>query len=61
MARKKLKLAEKVISEILSADTDTESGAEANNIDCFEDEEEEEEEEQQQQNNISSSSKPQQK
>jgi len=42
MARKKIKLEEKANSEILVADTDLESGAEASNVeDCFEEEEEE--------------------
>jgi hypothetical protein len=43
VARKKIKLEVKAISEILVADTDSESGAEASNLeDCFEEEEEEE-------------------
>jgi len=46
MATKKLKLDEKAITEILVADTDTESGAQVSNV---EEEEEEEEDEQEQQ------------
>ena len=46
MARKKIKLKEEAISEILVADTDLESGAEASNV---EEKSEEEKEEQQQQ------------
>ena len=43
MARKKIKLEWQAISEILVADTDLESGAEASNVeDEFEEEEEEE-------------------
>jgi len=43
VARKKIKLEEKAISEILVAGTDSESGAEASNVeDCFEEEKEEE-------------------
>jgi len=50
MARKKIKLEEEAISEILVADTNSESGAEASNVeDYFEKEEEEDEEEEQQQ------------
>jgi len=42
MATKKIKLQEEAINEILVADTDLESGAEASNVeDCFEEEEEE--------------------
>jgi hypothetical protein len=42
-ARKKIRLEEKAISEILFADTDLKSGAEASNVkDCFEKEEKEE-------------------
>jgi len=44
MAGKKIKLEEKVIGEILVADTDSESGVEASDVedeDCFEEEEEE--------------------
>jgi hypothetical protein len=49
MAGKKIKLDEEAISEILVAYIDSESGAEANDIeDYFEEEEEEEEEEEQQ-------------
>ena len=48
MAGKKIKLEEKVIGEILVADTDSESGVEASDVeDCFEEEEEEKEEEEQ--------------
>jgi len=51
MAGKKIKLNEKAISEILVADTDSESGAEVRNVeDCFEEEEEEEEKWQQKSN-----------
>ena len=47
---KKIKLEDEAITEILVADTDSESGAEASDVeDYFEEEEEEEEEEQQQQ------------
>jgi len=46
MARKKITLDEEGISEILVADTDSESGSEAND---FEEEEEEEDQQQQQQ------------
>jgi len=50
MAGKKIKLEEEAISEILVADTDLESGAEASHFeDYFEEEEQEEEEQQQQQ------------
>ena len=50
MARKKIKLEEEAISEILVADIDSESGAEARNVeDDFQEEEEEEEEEEPQQ------------
>jgi hypothetical protein len=46
MAREKIKLQEEAISEILVANTDSESGAEASDVeDYFEEEEEEEEEE----------------
>jgi len=48
MARKKIKL-EEAISEILVANTDSESGAEASDVEDYFEEEEEEEEEQQQQ------------
>jgi hypothetical protein len=49
MARKNIKL-EEAISEILVADTDSESGAEASDVeDYFEEEEEEEQQQQQQQ------------
>jgi hypothetical protein len=49
MARKKIKREEKVISEILVADTDSESGAEASNVeDCFEEEEEDKQQHQHQ-------------
>jgi glycine cleavage system protein P-like pyridoxal-binding family len=58
MAREKIKLEEKAISEVLIADTDSESVAEVMDVkDCFE---EEEEEEKNNNNNNSSSSKPQQ-
>jgi len=41
MARKQIKLEEEAISKILVADTDSESGAEASDVeDCFEEEEE---------------------
>jgi len=40
MTRKNIKLEEKANSGILVADTDLESGAEASNVDCFEEEEE---------------------
>ena len=41
MGRKKIKLDEEVISEILVSDTDSESGAEASDVeDYFEEEEE---------------------
>jgi len=49
VARKNIKLEEEVISEILVTDTDLESGAEASDVDYFEEDEEEEEEQQQQQ------------
>jgi hypothetical protein len=56
MARKKIKLKEEAISEILVTDTDLESGAEASDVeDKFEEEEEEEggeEGEQQQQQQL---------
>ena len=42
MAGKKVKLKEGAISEILVADTDSESGTEVSNVDLFEEEEEEE-------------------
>jgi len=48
MARKKIKLQEEAISEILVADTDWESGAVASEVeDNFEEEEEEEQQQQQ--------------
>ena len=48
--KEKIKLEEEAISDILVADTDLESVAQASNVeDYFEEEEEEEEEEQQQQ------------
>jgi len=49
MARKKIKLEEEAISEILVANTDSESGAEASDVEDYFGEEEEEEEGQQQQ------------
>jgi hypothetical protein len=50
MAGKKIKLKEEAISEILVADTDSESGAEASDVeDYFEEGEEKEQEQQQQQ------------
>jgi len=48
MARKKIKLEEEANSEIMVADTDSESGAEASNVENYFEQEEEEEEEQQQ-------------
>jgi hypothetical protein len=54
MAGKKIKLAEQAISEILIADTDSESGNEAGNVEEYFEEDKEgegEEEEQQQHNN----------
>ena len=43
IARKKIKLDEEAISEILVADTDSESASEASDFEnCFEEEEEEE-------------------
>jgi len=48
MARKQIKFQEEAISEILVADTDSESGAEASNVeDCFEEEEEQQQQQQQ--------------
>ena len=49
MATKKLKLDEEAISEILVADTDSESGAEVSDVEEESEEEEEEEEDEQQQ------------
>jgi len=49
MATKKLKLEEEAITEILVADTESESGAEVSDVEEEFEEEEEEEEEQQQQ------------
>jgi len=49
MARKKITLDEVAISEILVADTDSESGSEASDFENYFEEEEEEEEDQQQQ------------
>ena len=49
MAGKKIKLDEEAISEILVADTDSESGAEASDVEDYFEEEEEEEQQQQQQ------------
>ena len=50
MTGKEIKLEEEAISEILVADTDSESGAEASDVeDYFEEEEEEDEEGEQQQ------------
>jgi hypothetical protein len=49
MAGKKIKLEEEAISEILVADTDSESGAEASDVEEYFEEEEEEEQQQQQQ------------
>jgi len=48
MAGKKIKLVEEAISEILVADTDSESGAEASNVEDYFEEEEKEEKQQQQ-------------
>ena len=48
MATKKLKLDEEAISEILVADTDSESGAEVSDVEEEKEEEEEEDEQQQQ-------------
>jgi hypothetical protein len=48
MAGKKLKLEEEAISEILVADTDSESGAEASGVEDNLEEEEDEEQQQQQ-------------
>ena len=48
MARKKIKLDKEAISEILVADTDSESGSEASNFEDYLEEEEEEEDQQQQ-------------
>jgi len=42
MARKKIKLDEEAIGEILVADTDSKSGSEANDLDYFEEEEDKE-------------------
>ena len=43
--QEKIKLEEEAISKILVADTDSESGAEASDVeDCFQEEEEEEDE-----------------
>jgi hypothetical protein len=44
MARKKIKLVEQAISEILIADTDSESGDEIGDVERYFEEEEEEEE-----------------
>jgi hypothetical protein len=49
MARKKIEFEEKAISEILVTDIDSESGAEAHDIEAYSEGEEEEEEAQQQQ------------
>ena len=49
MVRKKKKLEEEAISENPVADTDSESGAEASDVEDYFEEEEEEEQEQQQQ------------
>jgi len=49
MARKKIKLDKKAISEILVADTDYESGSEASNLEDYLEEEEEQVQRQQQQ------------
>ena len=49
MARKKIKLEKEAISEILVADTNSESGAEASDVEDYLEEEEEEKEQQQQQ------------
>jgi len=47
IARKKIKPEEKADSEILVADTDLESGAEASNVeDCFEEEEQQQKQQQ---------------
>jgi hypothetical protein len=48
MSGKKLKLEEKASREILVADTDSESGAEANDVEEYFEEEEEEQQQQQQ-------------
>ena len=54
MALKKIKLDEEVISEILVADSESESGSEVSDFEvCFEEEEEEEEKDQQQQQQAS--------
>ena len=63
--REKIRLEEEAISEILVADTDSESGAAVSNVDLFEEEEEEEqeqeekEEEEQQQQQASEEVEPQ--
>jgi hypothetical protein len=58
--KKKIKLEEEAISEILVPDTDSESGAEVSDVeDYFEEEKEEKKKEEEEGNN--SSSKPQQK
>ena len=49
MARKKVKLDEEAIGEILVADTDSESGSEASDFDNYFEEEEEEEDQHHQQ------------
>jgi hypothetical protein len=48
MAGKKIKLEEGAISEILAADTDSESGADSSNVEDYFEEDEEEEDQQQQ-------------
>jgi len=47
MARKKIKLGEEAISEILVADTNSESGSEASNFEDYLEEEDKEEDQQQ--------------
>jgi hypothetical protein len=47
--KKKIKLEEEAISEIMVGDNDSESGAEASNVENYFEEAEEEEEQQQQQ------------
>jgi len=53
MARRKIKLEEEAINEILVADTDSESGAEAGDVEAYFEEEEEEEQQQQEQQQAS--------
>ena len=58
-SQENIKLEEEAISEILVADTDSESGAEGNNVENDFEEEEEEQQQQQQEQQASAEAEPQ--